>query len=218
MNEWPPRAIAQGELRIEIRAEHIEEALVEDKARPGGEIRGGCHDKRHVFALQIGKSRAVKQDFIIVLRGKFRSPPAGRRQARPVQGIEHPGDDFALHIALQEAPFIAGKELFAVQAVGQRREAAARYAGDHIHFVQQSDLQTLRPEQFGSPQKLEHAKRKRGSARATTRKRQHDQVFPIAFLGVHALEQVAVFVVDRMDRGIDWARGAADKHQRCEPR
>ena len=52
-------------------------------------------------------------------------------------GFSARADELALHVALQEALFVVVEELVAVQAVGQRGEAAARHAGDDIDLVEQ---------------------------------------------------------------------------------
>ena len=58
-------------------------------------------------------------------------PQSRRREVAPVRRIESARDELALDVALEKALLVVVEQLVAVQAVGQRGEAAARYAGDH---------------------------------------------------------------------------------------
>ena len=71
-----------------------------------------------------------------------RPQPSDERSA-PVSRTEGAGDDLALHVALQEALLVVVEQLVAVEAVGQRGEAAARHAGDDVDW--QSSRRTLLP-------------------------------------------------------------------------
>ena len=117
---------------IEIRADDVERALVEDETRAGRDVGGRRQDHRALAAVEIAEGGAVEQDFVVQLRRQFGPTPALRRQVSPVARTEGAGDDLALHVALQEALLVVVEQLVAVEAVGQRREAAAGNAGDDI--------------------------------------------------------------------------------------
>jgi len=70
----------------------------------------------------------------------------------------------------REALFVIVEQLVSVEAVGERREASARHAGDDADKVEQACLIALRIFDFGIPQELEDAVREGGRARASARK------------------------------------------------
>ena len=119
------------------------------------------------------------------------------------------GDDLALDVALQEALLVVVEQLVAIQAVGQRGEAAARHAGDDVDCVEQADLVALRPDDLGAPQELQHAVGKRGGARAAAREGEDDQVVLVFGLAPGASRNDSPCRVGLRDRRIDRAGGAA---------
>ena len=161
---------------IEIRADEVESALVEDETGAGRDVGGRRQDQRARAAVEIAEGRAVEQDFVVQLGRQFGTAPGRRPQLSPVSRIESARDDLALHVALQEALLVVGEQLVAVKAIGQRGETAARHAGDDVDFVEQPDLVALRSDDLGASQEFQHAIRKCGSARAAAREGEDDQV------------------------------------------
>ena len=142
---------------------------------PGRDVGGRGQDQRALAAVEVAEGRAVEQDLVVQLGRQFGAAPAGRPQLAPVGRIERAGDELALHVALQEALLVVGEQLVAVQAVGQRREAAARHAGDDVDCVEQADAFAARPDDLGAPQKLQDAVGERRRARAAAGKGEDDQ-------------------------------------------
>ena len=124
---------------IEVRADDVERALVEDEARAGRDVGGRRQDHRALAAVEIAEGGAVEQDFVVQLGRQFGTAPALRRQVSPVARTEGAGDELALDVALQEALLVVVEQLVAVEAVGQRGEAAARHAGDDVDWIEQAE-------------------------------------------------------------------------------
>src|SRR6185312_7066431 len=110
--------------RVEIRADDVEDALVEDEPRAGRDVGGGREDKRPATPIEIAKRRVVEQDLVVELGRKLGATPRRSAELAPVDWTERAGDDVTLHVALQEALLVIGKQLVAVEAVGERGEAA----------------------------------------------------------------------------------------------
>ncbi len=200
---------------VEVRADDVEDALVEDEARAGRDVGGRRHDERALAAVEITERRVVEQDLVVQLGRELGAAPGRSAELAPVGRAERAGDDLALHVALQEALLVIDEQLVAVEAVGQRGEAAARYAGDDVDFVEQAGLVAFRPDDLGVAQELEDAVRKGGGARAAAREREDDQVLLVLVRCLARLEAVAGPHVGLRDRRIDrtGGRGAAAEQQ-----
>jgi len=112
-----------------------------------------------------------------------RTGPSPSTTACPNWPAERPRDDLALHVALEEALLVLGEQPLAVEAVGERGEAAAGHAGDDVDRVQQAKRVAGRPDHLGAPEELQHAVRERGRARAAAGKGEDDQAV-LAFLAL----------------------------------
>ena len=196
--------------RIEVRADDVERALVEDEARARRDVRGRRQDHRALAAIEIAERGAVEQDFVVQLRRQLGPAPALRRQVSPVARTEGAGDELALHVALQEPLLVVIEELVAVQAVGQRREAAARNAGDDIDGIEQAKLGAVRRRDLGAPEELQHAIGERRRARPSARKSEDDQILlAVPALGLARLEAIAGSRVGLRDRRVHRPAGAS---------
>ena len=60
-----------------------------------------------------------------------------------------------MNVALQETLLVIVEQLVSIEAIGERRNTAARHAGDHTDVVKQARLITFRTDDFGIPQKLD---------------------------------------------------------------
>ena len=146
---------------VEIGAQRVEDVLVEDHAGPGRDIGRRRQDQRTPAAAEIGIGRAVEEDLVVQVGRELRAPPVRRRQSCPVTRIEGAGDDLALHVALQEALLVFREQLVAVQAIGQRREAAARDPGDDADGIEQANLLAARPNDLGASGEIRGRRTKR---------------------------------------------------------
>ena len=61
---------------VEIRAQQVEDALVEGDAAAGRDVGGRRHDERAVAAVEVAEGRAVEQDLVVQLRREFGAAPA----------------------------------------------------------------------------------------------------------------------------------------------
>jgi hypothetical protein len=138
----------------------------DDEARARAHVGRRRDDHRSVAALQVGERRAVEQDLVVEVRRQLGATPARGHQRSPVRRGGDAPEQFPLDVALQEAPFVLVEQLVAVQPVGQRGEAAAGNAGDDTHFVESADLPPPGRVDLDLAQRLEHAVRERGGARA----------------------------------------------------
>jgi hypothetical protein len=87
--------------------------------------------------------------------------------------------------------FVLAEQLLAVQAVGQRGEAATGDAGDDVDCIEQAHVLALRSNNLGTAKKLENSVGKGGGARATAREGENDQVFLVPGVRLARLEAVA---------------------------
>ena len=125
----------------------------------------------------------------------------------------------ALHIALQEALLVVGEQLVAIEAIGQRREAAARHPGDDADGIEQADLFAIRPDDLGAPKELQDAIGKGGRARSAAGKGENDQRVRVLEMRLPRRETVADVRVGLRDRRIDRPRRAtAESEQREQQR
>src|SRR6185369_11696992 len=99
---------------IQVRADEVEGALVEDEARAGGDVGGRGEDHRSLPAPQVAERGAVEEDLVIEIGGELGAPPAFREQRSPVARAERTGDEFALHVALEEALLVVLEQLVAI--------------------------------------------------------------------------------------------------------
>ena len=108
-----------------------------------------------------------------------------------------------------------GVDVMGVQRVGERGEAAAGHAGDHVDLVEEPRAPSADLD-LGAPQFLEHAERERRRARAAAGEREDDDGSRIVARpfgpGVVA---VAGRTIELRERGVHRARGrAAREHDR----
>ena len=172
-----------------------------------------------VAAVEIAEGGAVEEDFVVQLGRQFGAAPARRRQPSPVRRAEGARDDLALHVAFQEALLVLGEQLLAVEAIGQRGEAAAGHAGDDVDLVEQAHPVALRSDDLGSPKELQHAVGKRGGARAAAREGEDDQIALVLEIHLARLETIALARIGLRDRRVDRAGGAtAEQEQHGERR
>ena len=129
---------------IEIRADDVECALVEDETRAGRDVGGRRQDHRALAAIEIAEGGAVEQDLVVQLRRQLGAAPALRREVSPVARTQGARDELALDVALEEALLVIVEQLVAVEAVRQRGEAAARNAGNDVDGVEQAKLGAVR--------------------------------------------------------------------------
>jgi len=80
-----------------------------------------------------------------------------------------------LHVALEEALLAIVEQTVAVEPVGERREAAARHAGDDVDLIEEAEARTLRADRLGALQDLGHAAGKRGCACASAGEGQDEE-------------------------------------------
>ena len=202
--------------RVHVGAEEVEVGLREREPGAGGDVGRRGDDQRPVAAVEVAERRAAEQVLVVHLGGHLGPAPAFGPQRRPVLRAQEPGQQLALHVALEEPLLVDVEQLVAVQAVRERGEAAARHAGDHVDFVQQAHLHALRIDDLGAPQLLEHAVRERRRAGPASRERQDDEVLLVVVAELPRLEAVAAVAVDFRDGRVDRARGAAGEHDCAE--
>jgi hypothetical protein len=171
-------------------------------SKTGRNVGGRGHDQRTFAPVEVGERRAVEEYLVIQVGRQFRAAPTRRRQIAPVQRIESAGDDCALHIALEETLLIVGEQLVTIETVGQRREAAAGYPGNHPDAIQKPGLFAIRPDNLGAPEKLEDAVREGSRPRAASGKRQDDQCLVVLEMGLPGRQTVAAMRVGLRDRRI----------------
>ncbi len=204
---------------IEIRAQDIEYVLGEHDPAAGRDVGGRCHDQRTVAAVEVAEGRTVEQDLVVIVGGQFGTAPARRHQVSPVARIEGAREKFALDVALEEALLVVVEQLVAVEAVGERGEAAARHAGDDVDGVKQANLGAVRCNDLGAPQELQNAVGERGGSRAAARKGEDDEVFLALEVLLARLKRVTGIRVGMRNRRVDRTGGAtAKKEQRSENR
>ncbi len=117
----------------------------------------------------------MEEHLVVQIRRDLGTAPAGRQQGAPAQGVDDPRDQLALDVALQKAALVFAEELFAVEPVRQGGEAAARYAGDQVHLVEEPH-RAARAGDLDAPEHLEDTERERGGAHAAAGEREDDQI------------------------------------------
>ena len=207
---------------VRVRADDVEDALVEDEARAGRDVGGRRHDERALAAVEIAEGRVVEQDLVVQLGRELGAAPGGAAQLAPVGRAERAGDDLALHVALQEALLVVGEQLVAVEAVGKRGEAAARYAGDDVDLRRASGpcCPSVRRPRYRAGTRGRRTKRRRRACRRPRRRGRPGSPCPCRRLA--RLETVAGPRVGLRDRRIDRAGGggtaAEQQHQHHQER
>ena len=172
----------------QVRAQDVEHLLREVEPCAGAQVGRRRDDHRPRAALQIGERCAIEQDLVIEIRGELGAAPVRRAQRPPVNGIQGPADQLALNIALEKALLVFAEQPVAIQAVGQRGEAATGNPGDDIDRVEQPLSLAVAPDHLGVSQRFEDPVRERGGARSAARERQDDDVLLVARILLPGLE------------------------------
>src|SRR5207344_2983697 len=112
-------------------------------------------------------------------------------------------------IALEEALFVLGEELIAVERIRERSKASARHAGDNVDLVDQAAVLALHDD-LRAIQLLEHAVRKRRCARAAAGEREREQRLAILVRSLRGLHRRPITAgrIGLRDRLVDWTAGA----------
>jgi hypothetical protein len=176
-------------------------------------VKGGGHDQRAVAAVEIAEGCPVEENLVVHLGRHFRPSPAIGPQRAPVFRAQEPRQQVALDIALQKPPLIFIEQLVAVQSIGERGEAAAGHAGDHVDLVQQPHLLSLARHQLRTPQLLEHAIGEGGGARAASGKGEDDEVLLVVVIELARCKPITAVPVDFGDGRIDRTAGATGQQQ-----
>ena len=156
----------------------------------------------------------MEEYLVVELRRQLGATPILGRQGAPVARVQGTSDQLALHVTLQEAALVDVEQLVPVQAVGQRREAAARHSGDEVHFVEHVDLPALGSDDLHPTQRFKDSVGERGRSGAPSRKREDDQVFGVVVAAVSParVKAIAFAQVDLLNWGVYWARCTPAEH------
>jgi hypothetical protein len=205
--------------RREVGAQHVEHRLREPDPRARRDVRRHHGDVGAGPAREVREGGAVEQDLVVQIRRHLGASPCIGGQGRPVERVERAREEGALDVALQETLLVIAEELVAVQAVGERGEAAARHAGDDVDGVDEANGVALGPDRLGPAQHLEHAVGERRRSRAAPREGEdHQRVALVARRPFRELvdEPIAVGLVEPGERRVHRTRRASGQDEREE--
>src|SRR6185436_14082719 len=93
--------------------------------------------ERFSSAYEVGICRSMKHEIVVDPGHPF----ICRRADGPWQQVAAP--DIGFDIATEKVLLEIGEDLVPMEPVIRRREAAARYGGNHVDFIEQSSLLTV---------------------------------------------------------------------------